>query len=81
MPLTLPASCLHACEKFMYQLPSVLLPNCILSIPLEDYPPCHESACSFIGAIFQVRFITKNKNKVWAAELLTCNVEWVSRGG
>lgn len=63
MPLTLPASCLHACEKFMYQLPSGLLPNCILSIPLRDYPPCHESACSFSVAILQVGFISKKRTR------------------
>lgn len=75
MPLTLPASCLHACEKFMHQLPSVLLPNCILSIPLKDHPPCHESACSFIIPILQVRFISKKKQGVgYKAAHLQCEM-------
>lgn len=62
MPLTLPATRLHPWEKFMCQL-GVLLPSWILPTPLRDYPPRHESACSFITAAPQVRFISKRRTR------------------
>lgn len=58
MPLTLPATHLHTREKFMCQLPGVLLPSWTLPTP-----PRSESACSFITAIPQVRFISKRRTR------------------
>lgn len=74
MPLTLPATRLHSWEKFMCPLPGVLLLSWILPTPPRDYPPRHQSACSFIIAIPQVRFISRRKAR------LGCTGE-VCRGG
>lgn len=63
MPLTLPATHLHTGEKFMCQLPGVLLPGWILPTPPGDHPPRRESACSFITAIPQLRFIPKRRRR------------------